>query len=39
MWSGSHHYSLIQQGNGNLEAESEASEVSQDSPSEGKQST
>ena len=31
MWSTSHHYSLIQQGNGNLEAESEESEVSQDS--------
>ena len=31
MWSSSHHYSLIQQGNGNLEAESEESEVSQDS--------
>ena len=31
MWSISHHYSLIQQGNGNLEAESEESEVSQDS--------
>ena len=31
MWSSSHHYSLIQQGNGNLEAESEESKVSQDS--------
>ena len=31
MWSSSHHYSLIQQGNGNLEAESEESEISQDS--------
>ena len=31
MWSGSHHYSLIKQGNGNLEEESEESEVSQDS--------
>ena len=29
MWSSSHHYDLMQQGNGNLEVESEEGEVSQ----------